>query len=135
MEIKTFRRLLLIIFLFSGLIFFGCKKDVLINDEGRISTYNPDEIAPGIQLGKVYNSNNFAAFTDIVYYNNNWFITFRVGTQHVGGANGQIEVLKSIDGIEWKVESVIANDSLDLRDSKFVLDSSSNTLYLNYSGL
>ena len=121
--------------LFSFISFFyGCTKDVILNDKGSVVTYQPSQIAAGVELGEVYSTNNFAAFTDIVQYENAWYIAFRVGTAHLEGLNGQIKILKSTDGIRWIVENIIINDSLDLRDPKFVLDSSNNQLYVNFFG-
>ena len=113
----------------------GCTKEVILNDLGNSFTYNPSRIASGITIGNVYHTNNFAAFTDITYYNNAWYIVFRAGTKHVGGLNGEIKVLKSNDAITWTVQDIIVNDTLDLRDSKFVIDSIHNNLYLNYRGI
>jgi len=112
----------------------GCTKEVIVNDVGSSIEYQSKQIAPGIIVGDVYSTKNFAAFTDIAYYNNAWYIIFRAGTKHIGGLNGQIKILKSSDAITWTVQDIIENDSLDLRDSKFVIDSTNNTLYLIYSG-
>jgi hypothetical protein len=115
--------------------FCGCTKEVILNDLGNSFTYNPLRITSGITIGDVYNSKNFAAFTDITYYNNVWYIVFRVGTKHIGGLNGEIKVLKSNDAITWTVQDIIVNDTLDLRDPKFVIDSANNSLYLKYTGI
>jgi hypothetical protein len=124
---------LLLIFCFLY-FFYGCTKEVIKNDEGSVFTYQPTEITPGIQLGEVYSTNNFSAFTDIVHYENAWYIVFRVGTAHLGGLNGQIKILKSEYGINWTVEKIITNDSLDLRDPKFILDTVNDELYINFFG-
>jgi len=86
-------------------------------------------------LGNVYVTINFASFTDIVHYNKSWYIIFRAGTKHSGGQNGQIKILKSDDAITWTVQHIIENDSLDLRDPKFVVDSANNNLYLIYMAI
>lgn len=113
----------------------GCTKEVILNDLGNSFTYNPARIASGITIGNVYHTNNFAAFTDITYYNNAWYIVFRAGTKHVGGLNGEIKILKSNDAITWTVQNIIVNDTLDLRDPKFVIDSANNNIYLKYTGI
>jgi hypothetical protein len=114
--------------------FYGCKKDVITNDIGSTFKYQPEEIAPGMNLGEVYDTYDFAAFTDIVYYNNAWYVTFRVGRKHLGGINGEIKIMKSTDAVIWKVENIIENDNLDLRDPKFILDTPNNKLYINFFG-
>lgn len=122
------------IIFYMVLLLPSCKKEIIVNDVGKSFNYSPQEIAQGINLGNVYNTVNFAAFTDIVNYDSTWYIVFRAGTKHVGGLNGEIKILKSKDAITWTVEEIINNDSLDLRDPKFVLDTLSNILYFNYSG-
>ena len=119
----------------SFVFFYGCTKEIIVNDLGSSIEYQAKEIAPGIEIGDVYSTKNFAAFTDIAYYDNAWYITFRVGTKHGGGLNGEIKVLKSNDAITWAVQHIIENDSLDLRDPKFLVDSTNNTLYLTYTGI
>lgn len=114
---------------------YGCSKVVITNDEGSSFTYQPNEIAPGVQLGEIYDTYNFCAFTDIVFFQHAWYAIFRVGTEHIGGLNGQIKVLRSTDAITWKVDNIIKNDSLDLRDPKFVLDTLNNKLYINFFGI
>jgi hypothetical protein len=114
--------------------FYGCKKDIISNDIGNTFKYEPKEITPGMSLGEVYDTYDFAAFTDIVYYDNAWYVTFRVGRKHLGGINGQIKILRSTDAVIWKVDYIIDNDSLDLRGPKFVLDTPNNKLYINFFG-
>ncbi len=123
----------LYLFCFSCFL-YGCRKDVITNDTGSDFVYQPKEIASGIELGEVYATNNFCAFTDIVYYDNAWYVIFRVGTQHIGGLNGEIKILKSIDQVTWTVQHIITNDSLDLRDPKFILDTLNNQLYIDFIG-
>lgn len=112
-----------------------CKKDVvLVNDTGAVFYCQTAPIAPGLEIGEIYHSKNFAAFTDLAYYNDLWYATFRVGTSHANGVNGQIKILTSKDGVIWNVEKIFAISGFDLRDSKFVIDSLNNTLYLNFWG-
>src|SRR5690349_6687623 len=113
----------------------SCSKETISKDEGTTFTYSPKEIAPGVLLGEVYKTNNFASFTDITYFNHAWYVIFRAGTEHMGGLNGQIKIVKSTDAVKWTVQYVLANDTLDLRDPKFVIDSINNRLYLNYTGV
>ncbi|MEP6683362.1 MAG: hypothetical protein ABJA35_08880 [Parafilimonas sp.] len=125
----------------SGFIFFiliflsGCTKTVIKEDEGSSFDYNPKQIAHGVLIGDVYNTNNFAAFTDIAYYDNAWYIVFRAGTIHVGGLKGQIKVLKSTDAVTWTVDYIIKNDTLDLRDPKLFIDTLNNKLYTQFTGI
>ena len=120
--------------IFFTQFFFGCTKETIKQDLNETFEYEPKQISPGINSGAIYSTKNFAAFTDIVYYNNQWFVTFRAGTQHLGGLNGQIKIMTSKDRKTWKVAHIIENDSLDLRGPKFILDSANNVLYINFFG-
>ena len=117
------------------IVLSSCAKETIGKDEGDSFTYSPKEISQGVLLGEIYKTNNFASFTDIAYFNKAWYVIFRVGTEHMGGLNGQIKIVKSTDGIKWTVQPVFINDTLDLRDPKFVIDSINNNLYLNYTGV
>jgi hypothetical protein len=114
----------------------SCKKEsALINDTGEIFNFTAVKIDPAIDIGDIYNSRNFAAFTDLSNYNGVWYATFRIGTAHAQGENGQIKVLTSIDGLEWKVMSNILINDFDLRDPKLTIDSLDNKLYLSFYGI
>jgi len=129
---SIFRKYLLPCFL---IVLCSCTKEAIRSDEGASLTFSPKEIAPGVLLGEVYKTNNFASFTDITYFDNAWYIIFRVGTGHMKGLNGQIKIVKSTDAVKWTVQHIFIDDSLDLRDPKFILDSIHNKLYLNYTGV
>jgi hypothetical protein len=123
----------LAVLMFCFLYFLcGCTKETIVTDLGQSFKYQPKEIAPGIMLGDVYNTINFAAFTDITYYNNAWYLVFRAGTKHLGGLNGQIKILKSTDATTWTVEHIIESDTLDLRNPTFMIDTLNNKLYTQF---
>src|SRR6266545_1120396 len=87
------------------LISFGCKKEVTLqNDTGAVFQYVTAQFAPGVEIGEIYSTKNFAAFTDLAYYDSSWYAVFRMGTAHNWGPNGQIKVLTSTDGHTWKVK-------------------------------
>ena len=115
-------------------VFIGCKKEIITNDIGESFNYSAKVIAPGVTIGDIYTTGNFASFTDIAYYNNSWYVIFRTGTKHIGGVNGKIKILKSTDAITWTVDHIFENDSLDLRDPKFIVDTLNNELYINFMG-
>lgn len=71
-----------------------------------------------VSVTKIWDEANHSAFTDLVRYKNKWFCTFREGERHVYGANGQIRVLASDDGVHWESAAVITEDGIDLRDPK-----------------
>lgn len=121
-------------------LFCSCKKDkpftdLIVNDIDSVFAYEPSKFAEGIMLGKVYSTTNFAAFTDIAYYHKHWYVVFRAGTAHVKGQPGKIKVLKSKDGVNWKVDHIIALADIDLRDPKLTIDTLHDELYLSFFGL
>jgi hypothetical protein len=116
-------------------ILSACKKEsAIINDAGTIFNFASVKADSGINIGDIYESNNFAAFTDIAHFNGLWYTVFRVGTSHSGGEDGQIKILTSKDGLTWKVMGNIAVHSFDLRDPKLTIDSLNNNLYLSFFG-
>lgn len=125
-------------FCFIGFLFIlmqSCKKEsALINDTGVVYNYTSIKLDSGIQIGEIYHTSNFAAFTDIAYYNGLWYTVFRIGTAHAEGENGQIKVLSSTDGLIWKVINNIAISKIDLRDPKLTIDSVNNNLYVSFFG-
>jgi hypothetical protein len=126
-----FPGLLICLFIF----FSTCKKEsTIINDTGTIFNFASVKADSGIDIGDIYQTKNFAAFTDIAYYNGLWYSVFRIGTSHANGENGQIKVLTSADGTVWKVMSNIGVHNIDLRDPKLTVDSAKNNLYLSFFG-
>jgi hypothetical protein len=123
------------LFVLPCLLFGACRKQPpIINDIGVVTAYQPHQVNAGLEIGEIYSTKNFAAFTDLAHYNHAWYAVFRVGTSHDGGRDGQIKILSSADGQNWKVMNLIALETFDLRDPKFVVDSMHNDLYLSFFG-
>lgn len=114
----------------------SCTKDKfeLTNDIGSVTMYKEQEIAPGIVYGSVYYSGSFNAFTDLAYFNKQWVVIFREGTDHLGATPGRIKTLVSNDGKMWRVEKVWQQDSVDLRDPKLMVDPDKEHLYATFFG-
>jgi hypothetical protein len=128
-------RIYLSILLFCLFLFSACKKEsALINDTGTIFNFATVRADSGIDIGDIYTTQNFAAFTDVAYFNGLWYTVFRIGTSHDGGEDGQIKVLTSTNGFSWKVMTNISVHSFDLRDPKLTIDSLRNNLYLSFFG-
>lgn len=83
---------------------------------------------------KIYSINNaHLAFTDLVFYNGNFYCSFRVAKEHVGD-NGEIYLLTSKNAKDWNFLNSFKVEGIDLRDPKFVVDEEWNTLYLHIGG-
>lgn len=72
---------------------------------------------------KVWDAGNHNAFTDIIRFNGEFFLTFREGTGHVpesttGVGDGTVRILRSHDGHTWKSAALLRRDGFDLRDAK-----------------
>ena len=70
-----------------------------------------------VSVQKVWDKGGHNAFTDLVRYDDRWFLTFREGERHVGG-DGKIRVIVSDDGEKWESAGLVAEDGVDLRDPK-----------------
>jgi hypothetical protein len=66
----------------------------------------------------IWNAGAHNAFTDLVRWRDHFWCTFREAKGHVGG-DGQIRVIDSADGTDWKSAALIAEKDIDLRDPKF----------------
>lgn len=72
------------------------------------------------------------AFTDLVFFGNQFFLTFRKSNKHAKGENGKIEIYSSLDGLIWNFVKEYTVEGIDLRDPKFSVNK--NKLYLYIHG-
>lgn len=71
-----------------------------------------------ISLNKIWSKAQHNALTDLIYYKNRWFCTFRESSTHVYGQNGTIRIISSEDSEEWKSYVHLKEEGVDLRDPK-----------------
>lgn len=69
-------------------------------------------------LTKIWSDAKHNALTDLIYYKNRWFCTFRESTKHVYGRNGTIRVITSDEGNLWESCAHLKETGTDLRDPK-----------------
>ena len=62
------------------------------------------------------------ALTDLIFFNNRWFLCFRESDAHVYGKNGVIRIISSQDGDLWTSVSLIKEEGIDLRDPKLSIN-------------
>jgi hypothetical protein len=67
---------------------------------------------------KIYDTNEYSAFTDLIRYRNSFYCSFRVGTDHVGGQDGKVRIIRSADGKNWENVALLEKKGIDLRDPK-----------------
>jgi len=75
------------------------------------------------EIVKVSDAAPHSAFTDLIRFNDTFYITFRTGTGHVPGkktgeGDGEIPVLSSPDGKNWQSVAHLKKEGFDLRDPK-----------------
>lgn len=83
----------------------------------------------------VYEDGKHNAFTDLCKYDNKFYLSFRNASNHITANDyGQIIIMESHDGIEWKYLFTVAEEGCDLRDPKLIVDSFGYlNLYCGYS--
>jgi hypothetical protein len=81
-------------------------------------TARPKPLAPElVSVRMIWDRGEHNAFTDLIRWRGKWYCTFREAQAHVGG-NGQIRVLESADGEDWRSVALLGEDGIDLRDPK-----------------
>lgn len=70
-----------------------------------------------VSCKKIWDAGGHNAFTDLIYFDDQWFCTFRESAGHVAG-NGKIRVITSKDGEQWKSAVLLVEQGADLRDPK-----------------
>ncbi|MEZ5367398.1 MAG: sialidase family protein [Bryobacterales bacterium] len=70
-----------------------------------------------VSVEKVWGKGGHNAFTDLVRFDDHWFLTFREADGHVKG-DGSIRVLTSRDGETWESTGLVSEAGVDLRDPK-----------------
>ena len=74
-----------------------------------------------LAVDRIWDQAPHSAFTDLVEFNGRLYCTFREGTGHVPGRegnNGTIRVIASEDGQNWRSVARIVEPGVDLRDPK-----------------
>lgn len=72
-----------------------------------------------IEVNKVWDVGPHNAFTDLVRFQDQWFLSFREANAHAVSGDGDLRVIRSADGVVW--ESVALLDygpEWDMRDGK-----------------
>lgn len=85
-----------------------------------ISFFNVAFAEPEIvSTKKIWDKAPHSAFTDLINFKENWYCIFRESDQHVGGSNGHIRLIKSVDdGKNWTTAAFFNEEGIDLRDPK-----------------
>ncbi|WP_343616091.1 hypothetical protein [Flavobacterium sp.] len=73
------------------------------------------------------------AFTDLVYFDNQFFLTYRESDKHLHGRDGVIKVYNSEDAENWNLMAEFSSAGFDLRDPKFSVREDELELYMHGS--
>lgn len=71
-----------------------------------------------IEVRKIWDEGAHNAFTDLIYFNNQWHCAFREAEDHLT-FDGGIRLLSSKDGKEWLSVTLLKSEEGDIRDPKF----------------
>lgn len=83
--------------------------------------------------GKIWESNKYCAFTDLVEYNNIYYCCFRESDGHLPSSvenYGKIRILSSSDGLKWQSAVLVEDSKYDLRDPKLEVTSDGRLMLL-----
>lgn len=76
------------------------------------------ELPNGVKITKIWDSAKHNAFTDLISFNGNYYCSFREGSGHVPGTDGNVRILKSSDAENWESVALLKKEGIDLRDPK-----------------
>lgn len=71
-----------------------------------------------MKVNLIYTSDKHSAFTDLTFYQGQWFCAFREASTHMS-LDGQLVILTSADAENWQEHSRQSWQGGDLRDPKF----------------
>jgi hypothetical protein len=101
------------------------------------SAHDQEIIEPAADTIKVtrvaYQEGRHKAFTDITFFDNQFFLVFREADEHAFGEDGVVHLYSSVDGLEWNFIQEIVQTGIDLRDPKFALNGDQLSLYIHGS--
>src|SRR5690606_32846514 len=75
-------------------------------------------IEEGVEIRKIWGNEYYNAFTSLIFFNNYFYCSFRQGSDHVGGEDGVVRIIRSKNRIDWESVAVLEKDGYDLRDPK-----------------
>ena len=73
------------------------------------------------------------SFTDLTFFNNQFFLAYRESDKHAYGRNGIIKIYTSLNCKQWELLKEFSVDGTDLRDPKFAVNGNNLSIYLHGS--
>jgi len=99
----------------------GPKPLSAVNAQNGSSVKQKHAPAEIIEVTRIWDKAPHNAFTDLTFFRDNFYCTFREGSGHVPGktgSNGQVRVIVSGDGKNWQSRALLKKEGIDLRDPK-----------------
>ncbi len=87
-----------------------------------------------ISVRKIGDTAPHNAFTDMVRYNDQFYVVYREGAGHVS-SDGALHVIRSHDGTTWETASRITATDADLREAKFLVNSNGSLSLIGAAAL
>ena len=73
-----------------------------------------------LDVRKIWDRAPHNAFTDLVWFGEQWFCVFREGQSHVS-PDGALRVITSKNGRDWTSAALLSQPDVDLRDAKITV--------------
>jgi hypothetical protein len=84
----------------------------------------------GITVRKIWSNEHHNAFTSLIKFKGSFYCSFRQGSDHAGGEDGVVRIIRSNDGKNWKPVAVLEKEGYDLRDPKLSVTPDGNIMVL-----
>ena len=88
--------------------------------DSHISCLDPNSLQNNIKVTRIWDSEKHCAFTSLTSFEGRYYVAFREAGSHIfeadGSARGQIRILESRNGKEWKSVACLSKEGYDLRD-------------------
>jgi hypothetical protein len=122
-----------VIFICIICLLFSCSSKIYNDSEIPVDGVI-EPITDKITINRVaYKEGRHKAFTDITFFDNQFFLVFREADKHAYGENGVVQIFNSSDGLKWDLLKEIVEPGIDLRDPKFALNGDKLSLYIHGS--
>jgi hypothetical protein len=77
-----------------------------------------------VSVNKVWDAAPHNAFTDLIRFQDQWYLGFREATSHAVSGDGSVRVIRSADGVNWESAAVLDyGPGWDMRDAKLHITS------------
>lgn len=83
-----------------------------------------------IKLKKIWSNEYHNAFTSLLFFKGSFYCSFRQGSDHAGGKDGIIRIIRSKNGLKWETVCILEKEGTDLRDPKLSVTPEGNIMVI-----